>query len=66
MNISIQHLRNILGGHRNCPHELSVEIACVLDISTDYVLTGKERARIDVRNRLLSVIGDLSQIAKRI
>ena len=43
-----------------------VEIACVLDISTDYVLTGKERARIDVRNRLLSVIGDLSQIAKRI
>lgn len=64
VNISIQHLRNILGGHRNCPHELLVEIACVLDISTDYLLTGKERARIDVRNRLLSVIGDLSQIAK--
>ena len=33
--ISIQHLRNILGGQRNCPHELLVEIACVSDISME-------------------------------
>lgn len=35
VNISIQHLRNILGGQRNCPHELLVEIACVSDISME-------------------------------
>lgn len=66
VNISIQHLRNILGGHRNCPHDLLVEISSVLDISTDYLLTGREREHIEVRNQLLSVIGELSQIAKRI
>ena len=36
--ISIQHLRHILGGQRNCPHELLVEIACVSDISMEKIM----------------------------
>ncbi len=64
LNISVQHLRNILAGTKNGSIDLMVEIAAVLDLSLNYMLTGEEHHSVDAKNRLLDVMKEISSIAQ--
>ena len=64
VNVTVQHLRNVMAGTKGCSLDLLVEIASVLDVSIDYLLTGQEHHSVDARNRLLDVIGEISSIAQ--
>lgn len=59
--------------HWRCGHEqeyqsidLLIELSCILHVSTDYLLMGSEPSKEEVKNDLLSIISELSTIAKKI
>lgn len=62
LNISWDHLSKIERGARSCSIDLLIEIAGYFGVSTDYLLTGKGMSR--ERDRILSVIRDLNEIAQ--
>ena len=62
---SKQHISRMERGVEDCSIDLLVEISCVLRVSTDYLLMGKEPNREITRNELHSVILQLKNIAGR-
>lgn len=60
---NIQRLDN---GERSCSIDLLIELSCILHVSTDYLLMGSEPSKEEVKNDLLSIISELSTIAKKI
>ena len=62
MNVSWNHISKLERGTRSCSLDLLIAISKYFGVSTDYLLTGKEMS-IE-RNRILSVIRDLTEIAQ--
>ncbi len=52
-------------GVEACSIDLLVELSMVLHVSTDYLLMGKEAAREELKDQIFSVIGQLTDIAKK-
>ena len=48
------------------PTQFNLELSCILHVSTDYLLMGSEPSKEEVKNDLLSIISELSTIAKKI
>ena len=48
------------------PTQFNLEQSCILHVSTDYPLMGSEPSKEEVKNDLLSIISELSTIAKKI
>ena len=63
---SKQHVSRMENGERNCSIDLLIELSCILHVSTDYLLMGSEPSKEEVKNDLLSIISELSTIAKKI
>ena len=63
---SKQHVSRMENGERSCSIDLLIELSCILHVSTDYLLMGSEPSREEVKNDLLSIISELSTIAKKI
>ena len=61
-----QHVSRIENGERSGSIDLLIELSCILHISTDYLLMGSEPGKEEVKNDLLSIISELSTIAKKI
>jgi hypothetical protein len=53
-------------GERSCSIDLLIELSRTLHVSTDYLLMGSEASKEEVKNDLLSIISELSTIAKKI
>ena len=53
-------------GERSCSIDLLIEPSCILHVSTDYLLMGSEPSKEGVKNNLLSIISELSRIAKKL
>ena len=53
-------------GERSSSIDLLIELSCILHVSTDYLLMGSEPSKEEVKNDLLSIISELSTIAKKI
>ena len=53
-------------GERSCSIDLLIELSCILHVSTDYLLMGSEPSKEEVKDDLLSIISELSTIAKKI
>ncbi|MCD8361725.1 MAG: helix-turn-helix transcriptional regulator [Lachnospiraceae bacterium] len=64
LNISLDHIRKMERGLRTCSIDLLVELAVFFDVSTDYLLTGKISDRAAEREKILTVIAELSELAK--
>ena len=62
MNVSWNHISKLERGTRSCSLDLLIAVPKYFGVSTDYLLTGKEMS-IE-RNRILSVIRDLTEIAQ--
>ena len=63
---SKQYVSRMENGERSCSIDLLIELSCILHISTDYLLMGSEPSKEEVKNDLLSIISELSTIAKKI
>ena len=66
---SKQHVSRMENGERSCSIDLLIELielSCILHASTDYLLMGSEPSKEEVKNDLLSIISELSTIAKKI
>ena len=63
---SKQHVSRMENGERSCSIDLLIELSCILHVSTDYLLMGSEPSKEKVKNDLLSIISELSTIAKKI
>ena len=66
LNISYEHLSKMERGQRTCSFDLLLEIAGYFNVSTDYLLTGRDYERIETREKLLDIISQLSTLAKDI
>lgn len=64
VEVNKQHISRLECGTRTCSIDLLVELSCHLQVSTDYLLIGKEPAREKNREKLLEMISELSTIAK--
>lgn len=65
LNISLEHLSKLERGKRKPSIDLVVAIAGYFHVSTDYLLTGKDHDMAENRTRLLDVVTQLTEIAKR-
>lgn len=66
LEISWDHLCRVERGNRSCSIDLIIEIAVYFGVSTDYLLLGKRVNQVENRKRLLSVIGELTELAKNL
>ena len=66
MNVSTPYIAKIENGKQTGPVELAVEFAEFFAVSLDYLLMGSEPSKEKVKNDLLSIISELSTIAKKI
>lgn len=66
LGISWDHLCRVERGNRSFSIDLIIEIAVYFGVSTDYLLLGKRVNQVENRKRLLSVIGELTELAKNL
>ena len=66
LGISWDHLCRVERGNRSCSIDLIIEIAVYFGVSTDYLLLGQRVNQVENRKRLLSVIGELTELAKNL
>ena len=62
---SKQYVSRMENGERSCSIDLLIELSCILHVSTDYLLMGSEPSKEEIKNDLLSIISELSTIAKK-
>lgn len=60
-----QHVGRIERGEKSASIDLLIELSEALEVSIDYLLTGKE-SHAGLRKELVDVIGQLSDIARKI
>ena len=64
LNISTDQLRKIECGSRGPSLDLLISLAVYFDVSTDYLLMGRDYVNLHSRKRLESVLRDLSDIVE--
>ena len=64
MNISYDHIKKIEIGIRACSIDLLLEFSTYFDVSTDYLLTGRDYESIRAKKRLEAVLGELTDIVR--
>ena len=64
MNISYDHIKKIEMGIRACSIDLLLEFSTYFDVSTDYLLTGRDYESVRAKKRLEAVLGDLTDIVR--
>ena len=64
MNISYDHIKKIEMGIRACSIDLLLEFSTYFDVSTDYLLTGRDYESIRAKKRLEAMLGELTDIVR--
>lgn len=62
LNISLDHLRKIEGGQRGCSVDLLIALAAVFDVSLDFLILGRGGSVAAARDRLQSLIDELTAL----
>ena len=62
LNISVEQLRKMECGSRGTSFDLLISIAAYFDVSTDYLLMGRDYMNLHSRRRLENVLQELSCI----
>ncbi len=63
LDISIDHIKRIECGERACSLDILILFAEYFDVSTDYLLTGKDHQWMQIRERIKTIAGNLSELA---
>ena len=64
LNINKQHVSRMERGITACSIDLLIELSCHLQISTDYLLMGKEPDTGKQKEQILEAIARLSAVAR--
>ena len=56
------HVNRLENGNKACSIDLLIDISTLLDVSTDYLLKGTSVISSDARERILSVLAELTAI----
>lgn len=62
---SKDHISRIERGERTCSLDLLVMLSNVLNVSTDYLLVGKERSTEGAKESLLTIASQLAAMAEK-
>ncbi len=62
LNISFEHFNKIERGRNGCSIDLVIELSVYFDVSTDYLLTGRDYCGMASRKRLQNVLDELKTI----
>lgn len=65
LNISKVHYGNMERGKASCSIDLLVEMACILQVSTDYLLMGRSKDKGEDIDKLQEIIVQLIDIKER-
>ncbi len=66
LNIGHVHMNSIEKGRKGCSIDLLLELSELLNVSTDYLLTGRIRSGKELKEQLGDVIASLDAIIKKI
>lgn len=66
VSVEKQHISRMERGVNACSIDLLIEMACVLNVSTDYLLMGKSVCSEHTKDKLLEVIGQLTEVVREI
>ncbi len=64
LNVSSDHIKKMEMGIRACSIDLLVELSTYFDVSTDFLLTGKDYESVRAKKRLEAVLGELTDIVR--
>ena len=64
LNINKQHVSRMERGITACSIDLLIELSCHLQVSTDYLLMGKEPDSGKQKEQLIEIISKLSAVAR--
>lgn len=64
LNISLDHLRKIEGGQRGCSVDLLIALAAAFDVSLDFLVLGRGGSVAAARDRLQTLIDELTALKK--
>ena len=62
LNISLDHLRKIEGGQRGCSVDLLIALAAAFDVSLDFLVLGRGGSVAAARDKLQSLIDELTAL----
>ena len=65
LNISTNHYGHIEQGNKGCSIDLLLEMADVLQVSTDYLLLGRSSERESEIKRLKDIVGNLTDLIRQ-
>lgn len=64
LNVSLPHLKKLESGERSCSIELLLDVSDYFNVTVDYLLKGKIRDKASEKEKLLTVIEELTAIAR--
>ena len=66
LNIGYVHMNSIEKGRKGCSIDLLLELSELLNVSTDYLLTGRIRSGKELKEQLEDVLASLDAIIRKI
>ena len=66
MNRSRDHMSKAERGVRSYSIDLLIELSVFFDVSLDYLVFGRNRSQPEIRDDILTVIADLTEIARKL
>ena len=65
LGITREHIGRIERGRYGCSIDLLLELSCTLNVSADYLLTGKAQDHDQEREQLLAIISQLTALVQK-
>ena len=62
VSISYEHMNKVERGKHGCSLDLLLEFSAFFEVSTDYLLTGRDFSNMVAKKRLQTVLDDLTAI----
>lgn len=66
LNIGHVHMNSIENGRKGCSIDLLLELSEFFGVSTDYLLTGQNDSKKEVKAKIESAIADLGEILQEL
>ena len=65
LGITREHIGRIERGRYGCSIDLLLELSCTLNVSTDYLLSGRAKDHGQGREQLLAIISQLTALVQK-
>ncbi len=66
LDISMEHLKSIESGRRNCSINVMIQISLIFDVSLDYLILGQDSRFETVKMEIQEAVNLLEQIRQKL